>query len=129
MKGLDTPVLLALLEGNPRAVARVRKWRGEELATTEANLLEMAAIAARSPARHRTARLTALGRLRRRLTVLPIGSQAVEEASRHLAAHPGDGSLLSVVIAAAFEAGGCDEILTDEPAQFGTKWRVRCSKL
>src|SRR5208282_3428444 len=48
--------------------------------TTEANLLELAYLAASAPARLRGERLTALTRLRQRITVLPIDSRGLEEA-------------------------------------------------
>ena len=41
MKGLDTPVLLAILHDQDGAKALLHSLRGEELATTEINLFEL----------------------------------------------------------------------------------------
>ncbi len=64
MKGLDTPVLLALLEGAAKPRALVRALAGEELATTEVNLFEIELLGRRdkSPGKgttHAGARATA----------------------------------------------------------------------
>ena len=82
MKGLDTPILLAILRDTPPARELLRELRGEELATTEVNLYELHALAAAGPSSSRPAKVAALQRLRRRLTVLPITASAVDEAAR-----------------------------------------------
>src|SRR5208283_1659005 len=84
MKGLDTSVLLALLEGERGTRDLLKQLRGVELATTEANLLELSYLAARGPPRTQVARRRAVDRLRRKLTVLPIDNRAVEQAGRRL---------------------------------------------
>jgi len=129
MKALDTPALLALLEGNPRIVTQLRKWREAEIATTEANLLELAVLAESGPVRVRGERFHALVRLRRRLTVLPIDDRATEEAARRAARLPRTMSPLVLGMLGALESSGCDELLTDDPAQFQGRWRFRVTKL
>ncbi len=116
MKAMDTPVLLGLLQGDPRARALLRRWRGVEVATTEANLLELYSIIARSRGPARAARLASLTRLRRDLTVLPIDSRSVEAAARRL---PSKGTVapLTLGMLGALEAYGCDELATDMPAE------------
>lgn len=128
MKGLDTPVLLALLAGEPRAVALARRWRGEELATTEIHMLELAAIAAAGPSRNRSGRMASLSRLRRRITVLPLERHAFEEAGRRLGRGESPENLYQVAALATLEAAGCNEFVTDDPSQVRGKWRFRCSK-
>ncbi len=82
MKGLDTPVLLAILHDQASARALLRTLRGEELATTELNMFELSVLAAGGPRPERPSRETALARLRRRITVLPITADSVREAGR-----------------------------------------------
>jgi predicted nucleic acid-binding protein len=86
VKGLDTPILLAILRDAPPARALLRELRGEELATTEINLYELHALAAAAPSGSRPAKVAALQRLRRRMTVLPITASAVDEAARFASA-------------------------------------------
>lgn len=112
MKGLDTPVLLGLLEGAPMARALVRALAGEELATTEVNLFEIELLGRRDRSPGKERRLQALERLRRKLTVLPI-----DEASSRRAAHIAatarsaapEGTWLCL---GAAEAHGCSEWIT-----------------
>ena len=125
MKALDTGVLLALLEGSVRARDKLRSLRGEELATTEANLLELAYIAAIGPSKSRTARVAALERLRQRLTVLPIDGRSVREATARVT---NGGDKLSPTVSAMFgalRAAGCDELLTGDRRLSGSDWGVR----
>lgn len=129
MKALDTPALLSLLEGNARLRAVLKRWRGEEIATTEANVLELALLAARGPPRGKGHRAETIGRLRRRLTVLPIDSRAGEEAQRRLARGGPAASPTILAMLAALEVNGCEELLTDDPRQIPGKWRFRVSKL
>lgn len=128
MKALDTPVLLALLEGNARIRQSLRRWRGEEIATTEVNLLELAVLAANGPVRRRSARLAALGRLRRRLTVLPIDSRVGEETVRRLERGGPAPSLGVLAMLAALETSGCEELLTEDPRQLPGKWQFKIVK-
>lgn len=129
MKALDTPVLLALLQGDPRARRAVRAGRGEELATTEANLLELTWIAARGPPAGRSARLATLGRLRHRITVLPLEDRAGEEVRRRASREVAGLSPLVAAMLCSLEVHGCDELVTDDPRQFVGKWRFRIVKL
>jgi predicted nucleic acid-binding protein len=129
VKALDTPALLSLLEGNPRIRLILRHWRGEEIATTEANLLELAYIASNGPSRGRSARLSSLGRLRRRLTVLPVDSRAGEEVGRRLERGGPYPAPTALAMLAALEVSGCEELLTEDPRQFPGKWRFRVTKI
>jgi predicted nucleic acid-binding protein len=125
VKALDTGVLLSLLEGSARVRERIRALRGEEVATTEANLLELAYLAAGGPVRGRVSRLAALERLRQRVTVLPIDARSVREAASRVV-RGADG--LSPTVAAmlgALVAAGCDEILTDDPKSLGGDWGLK----
>jgi len=125
MKALDTSVLLALLEGEPGARDLLKKLHGVEVATTEANLLELAYLAARGPERHRRARREAVARLRRKITVLPIDGHAVESASDHFGKGGEALALLAAAMMGALESNGCEELLTlDSPVPIG-KWKVR----
>ena len=125
MKALDTPVLLSLLEGDVRVRQALKRARGEELATTEANLLELAMIAAEGPARGRAGRMTALGRLRRRLTVLPFDPRAGDEVQRRAQREGRLPSPTVLAMLASLETSGCEELLTDDPRQIPGKWRFR----
>ena len=129
MKGLDTSVLLGLLEGDPAVRALLKKLRGVELATTEANLLELSYLAGRGSARARAARRDVLDRLRRKLTVLPIDSRAVDAVGKRLG--KGGEKLPPLVLAAlaALEAGGCDELFSREPVEDLGKWRFRFTRI
>ncbi len=129
MKALDTAVLLALLEGDRGAGDVVRRLRGHEIATTEANLLELSLIAGREDPRTRGKRRESIARLRRKMTVLPIDGRAIDEIARR--ASQGDVSnnpphVLSML--GALEANGCDELITDKLALTG-KWRFRVSRI
>ncbi len=125
MKALDTGVLLALLEGSPKARELVRKLRGSELATTEANLLELGYLAERPGHRETSARLAALERLRQRLTILPVEGRAIHEATLRLAR--GYRRLAPSVVAmlGVLEAAGCEELLTDDPRSIAGEWRFK----
>jgi predicted nucleic acid-binding protein len=115
MKALDTGVLLALLEGSGKAREVVRKLRGVEVATTEANLIELAYLAA-GTRRVTAARLGALEKLRQRITVLPIDARGGREAVQLV---PGRRRPLAPSVAAmvgALRAAGCEELITDDGA-------------
>ena len=111
MKGLDTPVLVHLLHGSPSAQALLKSLRGEELATTELNLYELGVLAAQGPRSARGARLKALAGLRRRISVLPIGPAATEEAQR-LSSGLGRTSGYEAIVWGAMISAGCQEWIT-----------------
>lgn len=128
MKGLDTGVLLEILEGTPAAKKELRKLRGEELATTEANMLELLLLVSRGAPKTRAGRLAGLVRLRRRLTVLPLGPAGFDRAARIT---PSGGLPLGTIhagVLAALDAAGCEELLTTDPSLDGARWRVRVRK-
>jgi predicted nucleic acid-binding protein len=127
MKGLDTPVLLAILHGTPSARTLLKSLRGEELGTTELNMFELQRLAAESQPPARTARLRALVGLRRRITVVPITAAAVEEAHRGGARQAKDPGYCALMWSAMVEAGCTDWITTAEaaPPRGSTRLRVR----
>ncbi len=127
MKALDTPALLALLEGDGGVKDLLRRLRGHEVATTEANLLELALLSGRGSARSGHRR-EALSRLRRKITVLPIDSRAIEEVARR--SSRGELAGLAPHVAgmlAALEVAGCEELFTDAPLP--GRWRFRVSRV
>lgn len=128
MKALDTSVLLSLLEGAPGAKELLRRLRGVEVATTEANLLELGILAAHGPERLRTARREALNRLRRKITVLPLDAKAIDIAVRHLGKGPATASPLVTAMLGALESNGCEEMLTLDPMPQG-KWKGRITRV
>lgn len=125
MKALDTGVLLALLEGSTKARDLVRKLRGSELATTEANLLELTLLAGGPPAKSRGARLAALEKLRQRLTVLPIDARAIHAASSGWRPEGKGSAWSTVAMLGALEAAGCEELLTDDGRYVSGNWHFR----
>jgi len=128
MKALDTAVLLALLEGDRSAKDLVRKLRGVEVATTEANLLELAFLAGHGPLRTRGRRREALDRLRRKLTVLPIDSRAVFESEPAILRGRPPSSPLIAGMLGALETAGCDELFTQNPADLTGRWRFKITR-
>ncbi len=127
MKGLDTPVLLALLEGSARAKAMATALAGEELATTELNLFEVELLGRREKSAGRDRRLQALERLRRKITVLPIDEESARRAAvlaasaRQLAP---EGTWLAL---GAAEAHGCSEWITSRagiPPSSSTRLKI-----
>lgn len=129
MKALDTSVILTLLEGDPGAQDLLKRLRGVELATTEVNLLELAYLAARGPARSQAARRAVLERLRRKLTVLPIDGRAMEQAGRRLGKGSERTPLHVLAMLGALEANGCDELFTQETTIDPGKWRFKITHL
>jgi predicted nucleic acid-binding protein len=129
MKGFDTSVLLALLEGDTAARELLRRTRGVELATTEANLLELALIARHGPAHSQRARREVLDRLRRKITVLPIDSRAVDHIDRHLQKTGDMFPPLVLAMMGALEAAGCDELFTRNSPQDLGKWKLKVSRI
>jgi predicted nucleic acid-binding protein len=128
MKAFDTSVLLALLEGDRAAKELLRKLKGTEVATTEANLLELVYLAGKGPARSRGRRREALDRLRRKVTVLAIDSRAVAEAERHVLKGGAPASPLLGGMLGALETAGCDELFTTDPQDCGGRWRFRITR-
>jgi predicted nucleic acid-binding protein len=125
VKAVDTGVLLALLEGSPKAREQLRRLRGTEVATTEANLLELGAIAGSPGGRAKTNRLEVLERLRQRVTVLPVDARSSREAAR-LAGKAGEQLAPHVHgMLGALEAAGCQELLTDDRSLGGGPWSFR----
>lgn len=130
MKALDTPVLLGLLHGTPAVKTLIKSLSGEELATTEANLLELTALAARAPKEARADRMRALERLRRRLTVLPIDRQAGLQVASRLTSEESASRLLVWAMYGALEAHGCAELITDSKGSLpGGRWRFKVRRL
>jgi predicted nucleic acid-binding protein len=125
VKGLDTAVLLAILEGRATARELLRRLRGHELATTEVNLLELEVRAAAGPTGMRGPRRLAIERLRRKLTVLPVDARAVSEASRHLGVREKSPDPALIGLLGALEANGCDEFYTDRSRLPGAGWRLK----
>jgi len=128
MKALDTSVLLALLEGDRSARELVRKLRDVEIATTEVNFLELAYLANRGTVKARNRRRESLGRLRRKLTVLPIDSRAVAEAEHAVMREEAPSSPSVTAMLGALEAAGCDELFTSDPAECHGRWRFQVSR-
>jgi len=129
MKALDTPVLLAILEGAAGSKELLRRLRGEELATTEANLLELEYLVARGPEKHRRSRRDAITRLRRKITVLPVDARAVDVCSHYLGKGAETAPPLVCAMMGALEATGCAELLThDLPVPMG-RWKVRVTRI
>jgi len=130
MKALDTPVLLAVLHGDKNAHNLLRRLRGEEVATTELNFLELNALVGRGPARGRPRRRDALDRLRRSLTVLPFDAKAAERVARRTSASD-QRAVPPLVLGAlaTLEANGCDELVTVEPKAIPGRWPFRIGRL
>ncbi len=129
MKALDTSVLLALLEGDAATRELLRRLRGVELATTEANLLELHYLAARGPARSRAGRRAVVERLRQKLTVLPIDGRATEQASHRLGKGSERTAPQVLAMLGALEANGCEELYTHDPALDPGKWRFKINRI
>ncbi len=124
MKALDTGVLLALLEGSPKARDLVRKLRGVEVATTELNLVELASLAGAGRTSSKR-RLAALDRLRQRLSVLPVDARAGRESLRLIGRAAPSSSPSVVAMIGALQAAGCDELLTDDPRSLPAETGLR----
>lgn len=114
MKGLDTPVLLAILHDSPSTKELLKHLRGEELATTELNLFELQTLAREGPRGQQEHRAGALDRLRRRITVLPISAGSVREAGR-LRKGKRTTADYQALVWGTLAAAGCEEWLTSRP--------------
>ncbi len=127
MKALDTPALLAILHDTPAGRELLKSLRGEEVATTELQMFELRVLAELGRHADRAPRETALSKLRRRLTVLPVTAESVAEAGRFLRADPkltGMAPLVWGTLAAA----GCSEWITSKsyaPARAKLPFKVR----
>jgi hypothetical protein len=127
MKGLDTPVLLSILHDSGVAKELLKSLRGEELATTEVNLYELELLSALGARAQRAPRQTALARLRRRITVLPITPEATREAARLLRGKPPMHDYRPLIWG-TLAAAGCAEWLTTRghaPPKQGMPFRVK----
>ncbi len=129
MKGLDTSVLLGLLEGDRPSRALIDRLRGVEVATTEANLLELSLIAGHGPARLQRSRREVLERLRRKITVLPVDARSVELAARRLDRASAPVPPLVLAMLGALESNGCDELFVREPIRAGARWKLKVTRI
>jgi len=129
MKGLDTSILLDILEGAPGTKELLHRLHGEELATTEVNLLELEYLVARGPERHRGSRRDAVSRLRRKITVLPVDARSVEACSHHLGKGAEAAPPLVCAMMGALENAGCAELLTRDPPPAMGKWKVQVKRI
>jgi|GEM_PF-627899 len=117
MRGLDTPVLLALLDGQPAARRLFDGAPADAFVTTEVNLFELETLARqRSPGR--SGRLAALERLRRRLAVLPLESGGARRAALFAADSKGGLSSSDALVLGILDAHGASELVTNDPARF-----------
>lgn len=129
MKGLDTSVLLGLLEGDGPSRALISRLRGVEVATTEANLLELALIAGHGPRRRQRSRREVLERLRRKLTVLPVDARSIELATRRLDRSSEPTAPLVLAMLGALESSGCDELFVREPVRVSPRWKLKVTRI
>ena len=118
MKALDTPVLLELLRGRPSLSPVLKSLEGEELATTEVNVFELEAIARAGPRHGREHRRSALDRLRRKLTILPIDARAVQAAASLSAGRLPSATASEWLMLGAASASGCSEWVTTSSARY-----------
>lgn len=131
MKGLDTPVLLDILEGKPGARKLVDSLRGQEVCTTEANVVELMVAAQALGSAGLWAKMTAIDRLRRGLTVLPLDAKAAA-ASVLRRPKPAKLETLPTIVAmmlGAMESRGCTEWITSRTDGLPKAWgKVRIVK-
>lgn len=112
MIGVDTPVLLALLEGKPEASRLLEDDSGEEFCTTEINLLELEVAARAAGARGRAGHIAALDRLRRKITVFPFDERAARATAALAGAQRVGTSASPWMILGTLAANGATEVLT-----------------
>ena len=129
MKGVDTSVLLALLDGERPARELIARQRGVEIATTELNLLELYYLASRGPSRSRAGRRASLERLRRKLTVLPVDARAIGQAARRLGKGGEKAAPVILAMLGAFEANGCEELFTHEVGLDAGSWSFKITQI
>lgn len=113
MKGLDTPVLEALLRGDRKVLSALRRLDGEEICTTSVNLFELEVAARAGPSSGRERRIAAVERLQRKLTLLDVSPRSARYAALQWLERSGRGrSAQEALLLGAFESAGCNEILT-----------------
>ncbi len=112
MKGLDSPVLIALLRGDSAVRPLLDSISRDEVGTTEWDLLEVERAARADPSPGRQRRLLSVERLRRAVTVLPLDERAARLASPRVTAKDGTIQLATIWKLAALEAAGADEWYT-----------------
>ena len=126
MKGIDTAVLLRLLRGDPKVRKLLLSLEGEELATTEWNLLELEALARSDASAGRERRRAALEKLRRRLTVIPIDERAVRHTASLHGSIRGAPQMIEAAILGALESRGCTTLYSGRAlASGGVRTRVK----
>jgi predicted nucleic acid-binding protein len=118
VKALDTPALLALLEGRKEAEWILGEIAGGEVCTTEVNLFELEAAVLADRRADRTRRLAVLERLRRRISVLPLDDRASRAAARIIAGGKGATTATAALVLGSVSAGGATELLTTEAGRF-----------
>src|SRR5271170_3470261 len=128
MKGLDSGVLRGILEGDAGSRELLRRLRGVEVATTERAMLELTVLARRASPKAQHTRRTAVERLRRKLTVLPIDARAISEATRHVSGNPSAEELWRIAEWSALEANGCEELFSRAKPPSGGKWRFKVTR-
>jgi hypothetical protein len=129
VKALDAGVIRGILEGDPAAKELLRKLRGVEVATTERAMLELSLLARKGPAHTQTTRRTAVDRLRRKLTVLPIDTRAVTEGLRRGKGPASPEELWRLAEWGALEAGGCEELFTLGRDAAPGRWRFKVTRV
>lgn len=118
MKALDTPALLALLEGRREATWILGEVAGGEVCTTEVNMFELEAAVLSDRRSERSRRLAALQRLRQRITVLPLDEKGASAAARVLSAGGSPAPSLSALVLGIAASHGAVEVLTTEAGRF-----------
>lgn len=118
VKALDTPALLAILEGRREAAWLIEEVAGGEVGTTEVNLCELEAAVRADGRADRARRLAALDRLRRRISVFAVDEKATRAASRLVAEGHGATSLTTGLILGTVQANGATELITTQAGRF-----------
>lgn len=118
MKALDTPALLAILEGRREARWILDELEGEEVCTTEINLFELQASVLADKRSERTRRMLALDRLRRRISIFPLDEKSTRAAAHLWAERKAVSVPLGALILGTLEAYGATELLTTEAGRF-----------
>lgn len=125
MKGLDTSFLLGILDGDPATLAQLKRLRGQEIATTEVNILELACVAVSGPIHSKLRRLETVSRLRRRITVLPFDARGAEAVAKQLGKGAERLPLTVLAMLGILDAAGCDELFTRKRIPDLGAWRVK----
>lgn len=114
MRGIDSPLLLALLEGRPEGRALIEGQADEELCTTEVNLFELEALARAGGRDGRARRLAALDRLRHKISVLPVDERASRAAAALAAQSRVSLPASTWLFLGSLQAAGATEVLTTD---------------